>query len=446
MRSLQARLVLAASLVLTVFLGVGGFALDRSFHDSAKTSVRQRLQAHVYALLAAADVDSRGMLHMPASLSDERLQRPGSGLYAQVEGAGGAVLWRSASELGKQIPAAGPLVPGRWAFARLPAPQGGGLFMLSFGVAWDTGADGGQRYTFTVAEDVAAYQAQVDRFRRSLVIWLGAAAGLLLLVQGSILRWSLAPLRAVERELQAVEAGAQSRLEGAYPRELKGLTGHLNALLESERRQLARYRDALADLAHSLKTPLAVLRGALDPRRREQLESVVREQADRMNTIVDYQLQRAATSGRTALMAPVNVASVIERVVNSLHKVYRDRDVQAELRVADDILFHGDEDDLMELAGNLADNAFKWCRHRVRVSAHREGQSLLLAVEDDGPGIPAGQRDRVLDRGGRADAGVSGHGIGLAVVADIVTAYGGTLRIETGELGGARVCAAFPGV
>ncbi|MGA7801066.1 MAG: ATP-binding protein [Gammaproteobacteria bacterium] len=438
MGSLQVRLVLAASLALAAFLGLGGLALDHSFRDSAQTAVHQRLQADIYALLAAADVNSSGVLNMPPRLFDERLQRPGSGLYGQVVDASGRSRWRSASELGKNLPVPRALAPGAWKFQRVGF--GGGLFELSFGVAWDTDSGASRNYTFSVAEDMSSYSAEVARFRRSLLVWLGAAAVVLLLLQGTILRWSLAPLRHAARDLNAVQAGTQMRLQGSYPRELRGLTDNLNALLETERCQLERYRDGLADLAHSLKTPLAVLRGALEGADSRELRVTVREQTDRMNHIVDYQLQRAATSGRTALMAPVPIGPVVQRVLASLAKVYREKTVRGEVEVPRDAYFHGDEGDLMELVGNLADNAFKWCSGVVRVAlqAGLDGD-LLLTVEDDGPGVPADKIRVVLNRGERADTEVAGHGIGLAVVQDIARAYHGGIDIDRSSLGGARI-------
>jgi len=439
MRSLQSRLVLAASVALAAFLGLGGFALDRSFCDSAQTAVHRRLQADIYALLAAADVNSAGVLHMPPRLFDERLQRPGSGLYGQVIDASGQSRWRSASELGKQLPTPAALPPGTWRFRKVDS-TGGRLFQLSFGVAWDTDNGGARRYTFIVSEDLASYDAEVERFRRSLLVWLGAAAVVLLLLQGTILRWSLTPLRRAARNLEAIQSGVQARLEGDYPRELQGLTDNLNALLESERRQLGRYRDGLADLAHSLKTPLAVLRGALEGGNDEELRGAVKDQTERMNLIVDYQLQRAATSGRTALMAPVPIEPVVRRVLDSLAKVYRDKGVRSEQSVPQDACFHGDEGDLMELLGNLIDNAYKWCRSVVRVNLDvAPERELVLTVEDDGPGVPADKARVVVNRGERADAGVSGHGIGLAVVQDIARAYHGGIDIDASPLGGARI-------
>ncbi|HQU15858.1 MAG: hypothetical protein B7Z66_03185 [Chromatiales bacterium 21-64-14] len=449
--SLHSRLLVAASLVLTAFLGLTGLTLDRALRASAEAGVHDRLQGYVYALLAAADLGPNGVLHLPDSLPEARFSTPASGLYAEVGANRGNMRWRSPSALGLDASFPADLPAGAWRFQQVRTRDGTPLFALSFGVSWEGSSNAARSYTFTVAEDLGGFNAQVSRFRRSLWGWLAAAAAVLLAVQGTILRWSLSPLRRVALDLTAMESGLRNRLEGDYPRELRGLTENLNSLIHSERAQRARYRDALADLAHSLKTPLAVLRGSLGASATaEELRNTMQEQLGRMNQIVDYQLQRASASGHSTLVAPVSVAQAAERVAATLSKVYRDKGVICSLKVEDGACFYGDEGDLLELLGNLADNAFKWSRGRVeiRATALREPPAaragLRLAIDDDGPGIPEDQAERVLERGARAGAGTEGQGIGLAVVRDIVQAYRGTLTIRRGPLGGAQVEVRLP--
>ncbi|MBI5041360.1 MAG: hypothetical protein HZB57_09245 [Gammaproteobacteria bacterium] len=450
MHSLNARLGLAASLVLAAFLGLTGWALDRAFSDSAETAVRERLQAHIYGLLAAANLDRRGNLTMPESLPEERFTRPGSGLYAQIVRADRTVAWQSPSQLGQTLPSPPQMQPGEWLFTRQQTAEMHNLFVLAFGNSWDLGKRS-VNFTFSVSEDPEVYLAQVAQFRQSLFVWFAVLAIGVLIAQGLVLRWGLSPLRRVERDLAAVEGGERELLSGDYPRELRGLTDNLNALLKTERGRLSRYRDALADLAHSLKTPLAVLRGAgPQPTQGADLEQLVREQTERMSQIVDYQLQRAATSGRTTLMAPVAIATLLQRIFNSLEKVYADRHLTLTLNADSALQFRGDEADLMELCGNLLDNACKWAAARVTATAHLhdvgDGQELVVCIEDDGPGIAPEKRAAVLGRGVRVDSSVPGQGIGLAVARDIASAYGGRIDIEHSEsLGGARVCAHLGG-
>lgn len=449
--SLNARLLLASSLVLAGFLGGTGAVLDTAFRDSAETALRDRLQGQVYALLAASDLDGSGRLALPAELPDPRLSLIGSGLYAEVQDEHGAPAWRSKSLLGRNISYPPAPALGARAFARVHDDRNTPLYSLGFTVSWETEAGREQRYTYRVSENLASFNAQVKRFRTSLWGWLGAAALLLLISQALVLRWSLAPLRRVADELRAIESGLAQRLGGRYPRELKQLTDNLNGLLENADSHLKRYRDSLGNLAHSLKTPLAVLRGAVDGERdSERLRALAREQLDAMTYLIEHQLQRAAAAGRRSLAAPVEIAPLAAKIVTALAKVYADKGVRVAMEIAPDARFHGDAGDLTELLGNLLDNAHKWCRGRVRLRAHRIAAAgalpaaLEIVVEDDGPGVPEELQARVLQRGTRADESTPGHGLGLAMVQDAVTLYGGELTLGQSELGGLAVRLRFP--
>jgi two-component system sensor histidine kinase PhoQ len=272
-----------------------------------------------------------------------------------------------------------------------------------------------------------------------------------------LLRWGLRPLRDVAREIHAIEAGEKELLSGTYPPELSALTGNLNGLLQRERGQMRRYRDALGDLAHSLKTPLAIMRGALANQSRgalsekqqgldASLAATVAEETEKMQYIVDYQLQRAATAGPASpLASPLALSPVAKKIITSLDKVYHDKKISALLRIEPGLDFRCDHGDLLELLGNLLDNAYKWCSSKVELQAGNEDGYLTLRVEDDGPGIPAEEAANILQRGVRADQSTPGQGIGLAVVASIVQAYGGEIRIAASPLGGACVLIRLPG-
>jgi len=276
-------------------------------------------------------------------------------------------------------------------------------------------------------------------------------AALLLTVQGVILRWGLLPLRRVTADLAAIERGEKTHLEGRYPSELQGLTTNLNALVNSERQHLQRFRHALDDLAHSLKTPLALLRSAVESRQSPvALHTLIEAQVERMSQIIEYQLQRGSTAGRTVMVAPVAIASIARKIVQALYKVYGDKAVNCRLLIDPAVCFMIDEGDLMEILGNLVDNAFKWCRREIVLSASLVSGSddappgLLITVEDDGPGIPEDLKSQILKRGVRGDQRVAGHGIGLAMVQDMLWAYAGHCEIDRGALGGARLSLFFP--
>jgi two-component system sensor histidine kinase PhoQ len=444
-RSLNTRVAVSAALVLAVFVALSAYALERAFRDSARNARQERLLAQVYLLMAAAEVDPQGRLTLSDPPPEPRLDLPGSGLYAAIVDARGGAVWRSRSALSSDPPIGTErLSAGVSDFRELPGVQGRRYFVQRYGVSWAT-PGGAYPFTFGVAEDLAAFDDQISVYRRSLWGWLGAMALLLLAGQWLTLRWGLAPLRGVAAELKRLEQGRQQQIAGDYPSEVKALTDNLNALLAHERGQQKRYREALADLAHSLKTPLALVRGEL---RKASVDGAtagaLEEQVERMDRIVGYHLQRASTSGRAALSAPQPLRPAVRRIVDALRKVHADKPIEVEIAVEDELRFRGDEGDLTELLGNVLDNAFKWCRRRVRVGASRERHLLRVCVEDDGAGISAADAERVLHRGVRADESLPGHGIGLAVTRDIVAAYDGRIEIGRGALGGAAVTLLLP--
>lgn len=450
-RSLNARLLLAATMTLAAFLGLTGFTLDEAFQRSALSAVQDRLQAQVYMLLSAAQFEAPEKRVMPSSLPDPRLSTPSSGLYAQMTRDDGAVVWRSLSMLGLSIPVDKPMRMGITEFTEVVASDGTPLYAVSFTVRYDGKKRNDERiYTVQVAENRQGFDNQVKAFRRHMSAWLAAAAIVLLLVQALILHWGLRPLRRVAEEVREIEAGSKEAVGGSYPSELQRLVTNLNALIRNSTANLERYRRALGDLAHSFKTPLAVLRSAADGGVAvEELRSTVREQVSRLDSTVAYQLHRAAASGRSALATPIPVEPSVRKVVQSLSKVYAQRNLKYDVRIDPGAKFFGDEGDLLEIVGNLAENASKWAGSMVRVTARVEGRDgksrppLALVIEDDGPGIPPDKWQTIFERGYRADTAVPGHGIGLAIVRDLVIeVYRGKLSAgKSEELGGARVAA-----
>jgi two-component system sensor histidine kinase PhoQ len=444
-RSLNTRLTLSAAVVLAVFIALAALALERAFRESARSARHERLLAQVYLLMAAAEVDDAGALSFDHPPPEPRLELPGSGLYATVLDSGGTPVWRSRSHLSAHTPVGTALPAGVQQFSEERGDDGLDYFTQSFGVRWTT-PGGGFPFTFSVSEDLSAYREQLAAYRRTLWTGLGAMAALLLVAQWLLLRWGLQPLRRVASELGQLEQGRRERIEGSYPSEIQRLTDNLNHLLAQERAQQKRYRDALADLAHSLKTPLAVMRAAMGESRPDPaLARSLDDQVERMDRIVAYQLQRASASGRSRLAAAHTLRPAVERIVTALHKVHAGKQVQVEYAIEDAASFRGDEGDLTELLGNVLDNAFKWAQGRIRVEATARSGALALRVEDDGPGIPPDAAESILERGTRADQSVPGHGIGLAVVRDILAAYGGRIEIGRSALGGAAVSLHIPG-
>lgn len=439
--SIHARLLLAASVVLAAFLGVTGFSLDKAFRSSSEKALKASLQSRVYAILAAAIEDEEGRFSLPEILTDPGFNLPDSGLYAEVSSPRAGFHWRSASSVGRSLKFLQPVAQGMGRYQFVELAGGGGLMAYSFGVSWEDDYGNETNYVLAVAEDLESHLEQVGAFRDSLLLWLGGAALLLLLAQGWVLRWGLQPLRSVARELRLIESGQSDQLSGDYPRELTGLTRNVNSLIRHAQARQQRYRDSLGDLAHSLKTPLAILQNLADQERNlaDGQSQPLSEQVTRMNQIVSHQLQRAAASGRTTLMQNLPLRPAAERIARSLAKVYQEKGIVWEISMDEKVGFPGDEGDLMEVLGNLMDNAWKYAGTRVRVSGEIYRQGMAVHVEDDGAGIPPVLARQVLKRGQRIDEQQPGQGIGLAVVEDIVTAYGGELKIGKSDLGGADV-------
>ena len=256
------------------------------------------------------------------------------------------------------------------------------------------------------------------------------------------------PLGRVAQDVSEIESGRAERLDGSYPRELEPLVRNVNRLLDTEKSNQQRIRNALDSLAHSLKTPLAVIQAGL-PLHAGDAEASMQDAVDEMKRLIATRLERAGSSARRTMAEPVPVEPQLRRVLDSLHKVHSRKMIRAAATIEEGLAFYGEKRDLLELMGNLLDNAFKYGRAQVRVSGGsvdpgRMRPGLWLTFEDDGPGIDEAHWDRLLQRGARGDERVEGHGLGLAIVTELVSAYGGTVSIGHSELGGAHIRVEFP--
>jgi two-component system sensor histidine kinase PhoQ len=404
--SLNLRIVLSATLVLIIFISLIAAALDRAFINSTESALRDKLTSQLYALLAAAEVDETG-ISMPSSELDALLGLPSSGVYAFITSADQKILWQSSSALGTQPPQPVWLASGKKSFSKTKVGNDH-YYSYAYGVNWATDNDN-VALTFNISTDLTSFNKQINQYRTTLWGWLLAMAVLLLISQAIILRWGLLPLRRVGAELNRIEAGDQTQIQQRYPQEIEHLTNNINTARHVNKGKSTLENDSM------------------------------QEQISRMNTIVEYQLQRAATAGSASIGKSVNVKSVCDRMLSSLQKIYRDKPVTLDINIDDTLNFKVDEGDLMELLGNLLDNAFKWSKTQIKVTAEPQGKNLVLQVMDDGPGIATDQIETLLKRGVRADQTTPGHGIGLSIVGNIVDAYQGELSIEKSPAGGAAV-------
>jgi len=438
--------VLTLAAVLLVAAGAAAWSLDALYRNLGLRAQQDVLDAQVIALISSAEIGADGRL-VPQNLVEPRLATPGSGLYAEIEGASGS--WRSPSAVGSGLAFIAAPKPGERRFEHVRLSDGTRVLALSLGVHWEPESGAARDYVIRAAQSLEPWYAQLLRVRAGLVTGF-LLLGLLLLGGLAVaLRVSLRPLRRLEREISDIEAGRRESLGSGWPRELSGVTGNLNALLVGERKRLERYRTTLGNLAHSLKTPLAAIRGLLE--RGESAPAALEPQLDRMQAIVQHQLKRAVFGGSGATVADHAVLEPLEQLRAALAKVYADKGIRMTLAVAPGTAYPIDAGDLLELAGNLMDNACKYCRSAVAIratpwtAAEWRRPGFVLEVEDDGSGIAPAERARVLERGVRADESVAGQGIGLSVAREIAAAYSGTLEIGESRLGGARVCLRLPG-
>ncbi len=441
LRSLRARVLLWVSVALTILFALTIVGLDIAFRQSTDRALEELLDAQMLGLIALAEPDDQGHLLLPGEQLNPRFDVAESGLYGFLWDDQGQVLWQSLSLVGQAVSVNALPASGQQQRLTIDLPDQAPLAGLLMGITWEFDDGRVGDYTLGVAVSLAPYLARQRSFRRNLIGWFSGITLTMLVVITGLLRWVLSPLRTLERQVREVEAGRRTQLQGAFPLELSGLADDLNALIETERRRQVRYRNTLDDLAHSLKTPLAVMRTVLSEGDDAHQDTLSRE-LERMDQRVSYQLRRARATGSTGLgMEPVAVAPIVQDLRMGLGKVYRDKNVSCDIKVAESETFLGDSGDLTEVLGNLMDNAYKYCRGRVRVSVAVTDGRLGIRVEDDGPGISPGEAEKLFERGSRADESVPGQGIGLAVVRETVALYHGTLDVQRSELGGACVIA-----
>ncbi len=445
--SITNRLLLAGSLVLAAFLGLSAISLNNAFQASAESAQQQRLQNHIYTLLTAIDLYEHDRFTMSETLAEPDFSKPHSGLYAQIT-QDGKQIWQSNSILGFIL----ALPPQNNYLVNSDKDQNYYLSELDDGtqlmnfvsdITWET-EEQEIVYRLHVAENTESLNQQIAEFSRILWYWLGGTGLLLLLVQAAILRWGLQPLHTVSEDLQAIESGTQQRLAQNYPSELNQLTTNINTLLDHEQSRRERYKNSLADLAHSLKTPIAVLQGELEKKQiNPEFKKIAQEQLDRVTSLVNHQLQRAATTGKGSLLTYIDLTIIINKLIGSLDKVYQQKGMQCHFDSVP-LSLHADESDMYELLGNLLENAYKYGKQKVHITTKLTAEKITLAIADDGDGIPPHAADTILQRGKRIDSQVEGQGIGLAVASDIIAAYEGEIEIKDSTLGGACFIVTLP--
>ena len=450
MKSIKSRLTFGSMIVLVIFMILTAVALEKAVVKRALQAEEDKLQVMIYSLLAAVDQNRDGLSVTVANerLFESRLMTRDSGLYALLYNEHQRQIWgsnsSSESAVWKKLPKVENMNSGEWQFSTQEF-IGKRYFRLAFAILWPDVNDQLKRYDIVIWQDGSDYFRQLDRFRQTLWAWLGITIILLLIVMYLVMMWSLRPLKKVGLEIKAIEDRKQTGFELSYPTEITPLTENLNILLNREQYQHQRYRNAMDDLAHSLKTPLAVLNGLTDASSLGETElATMREQTARMNQIVSYQLQRATNVVGVKINKPIDLIIIIDKISAALEKVYQEKDVQFESTLPGSILIRMDESDCYEVMGNLLDNAFKYCKNKVHINYIAiDNDEIELNIEDNGRGLNSSEIDRILNRGTRLDESNEGQGIGLAVVAEVVKSYNINLKFEASTLSGLKVVLAL---
>lgn len=437
MRSLEyfilGRSALALLLVFGVLLWVGIVA-QRSIGESYLLT---RVEHDAESLLAAIDRNPRGRLRLREGRITPIYHQPLSGHYFVVVFEDGSrVDSRSLWDETLNVP---QLSAGEVRTLRVAGPAGQHLLVRVAG--YRKAALG---FTLAVAEDLTPIEDQTRRFQAWTVAILCLSFFLLLGIQRKLLRRGFLEIDQVRDELREVALGRRGRLESPGPAEIRPLTAQVNDLLDQLLRRLERSRRSLGNLAHALKTPITLLKRALEsadlpePQRREWIG-----QLDRVARLADRELRRASLAGRISGQAFVP-AQELPDLVDAVRRLHRDRNLQIELAELPEGALPMDRDDLFELLGNLLDNACKWAERRVRVTLAVE-QALVIIVEDDGPGVASDALAELTRRGLRLDEQVIGHGLGLSIVHDLVDDYGGEFSLDrSGSLGGLAAKVVLP--
>ncbi len=442
-RSLRLRLIAMAALWCAVALIAAWAMLSALFADQVRRGFDERLTAQLEGVMAASEWDAKGVPSLRRPLPDPRFQQPLSGWYWQISDSDGPVL-RSRSLWDATLPKATKTGSGT-IFENFVGPNGKPLRLAARHLTVDQAQDeDGGVFLFQLAGDGAAGQADIDRFDRLLaaaliILGLGLIAAMVLQVQ-----IGLRPLAHIGRALAAIRAGRTETLERAFPSEIQPLADEIDTLLGHQAAVIDRARSHAGDLAHALKTPLAVLANEADGDGGE-LGAQVRRQVVEMRRQVDRHLARARTAAAAGVLgAHCPVRPVLEELARVLTRLHAGRGVEISIDAGPDLAFAGEREDLQEMLGNLMDNACQWARGRVRVGMHASDTKIHLSIDDDGPGLPPERREEVMARGGRLDESKPGTGLGLAIVADIAGLYQGLLSLHDSELGGLSACLELP--
>ena len=452
--SLALRLFLWATVWTVVILIITGIALSTLYRHAVERSFDRRLDVYLRTLVADVASPEEGAEKYPQSIGEPLFELPLSGWYWQVtrldtkkpDVHSSRSLWDSnLPRLADDKSAAAAEY--RQGYAQGPEEQD--LRMVERNI--DLGNDG--RYLIAVAGDASEIDDETHGFDRAIGFTFAALTVALLLTTALQVRFGLAPLTRISESLAAIRSGRAERLEGEFPVEIASLARETNALIDANREIVERARTHVGNLAHALKTPLSVIVNEAAARGNDPLAHKVLEQTDIMRDQVARQLERARLAARSTVIGTlIDVPPVVTALARTMEKLHRERDIAIDIDVPVHARFRGEQQDLEEMIGNLVDNGCKWALSRVAIEVMADAPPsnglkprVRIIVDDDGPGLPPAERERVAQRGHRLDETKPGSGLGLSIVVELAGLYGGVLTLGTAPIGGLRAELALPG-
>lgn len=437
---------MGAALWITAALAVGGLLISALFRDSVERNFDARLTVHVDSLIAVSRYDDSGRLMVSRTLPDPRFDLPYSGWYWQITDQRGTVLIRSRSLWDEVLELTEPGEQGNMRTVEaLVGPDGSALRVRFVDVTLPEMPPHAPPVRFAVAANSSELKDELRPFNLAL-LWSMGALGLGLAVAVALqVRVGLQPLRRIRVALADIRSGRTERMEGDWPSEVQPLVGELDSLLEHNAAVLDRARTHVGNLAHALKTPLAVLGNEASRKQGPRADAIDRQVAT-MRRWVDHYLARASAAATGAVLgARTQVAPVVADLRRTLTRIHADRSITIEVQEdGEGLAFRGERQDLEEMVGNLMDNACKWASSRVQIALSVEHGRLVLTIDDDGEGLAEAQRGEAMGRGRRLDESSPGSGLGLAIVSDIAGLYGGSLRLDESPIGGLRAVLSLP--
>ena len=450
--SLRLRLLLGTLVWIAASIIVAGWALGGLFRQHVAMQFTSDLNDHLDQLAAHLVVNPEGQVSLSVAQSDPRFSKPLSGVYWQIDSVGqsedGALSYLRSRSLWDdvlKVPSDAPL-DGEVHQHRVAGPGKTMLGMVERMILIDEIPDQGRKtFRLIVAADERQMLEPIRRFNGMLWLALGMLGGGLALAAVIQVLIALAPLSRLHCALAAVRSGKKQALEGQFPGEVQPLVDEFNIVLTQNAEVVERARTQAGNLAHALKTPLSVIANGVDGQT-NKLAQLVASQVEVARKQIDYHLSRSRVAASVRLPgARTPLIFVLDGLVRVMRRIHVERNIEISFTPGSTVpIFRGEEQDLQEMLGNLLDNACKWAAYRVEVTLVVVDHELLITLDDDGCGIAEAVRDRVLNRGERADELVPGSGLGLAIVDDLARLYGGWIELGESPLGGLRVTLALP--